>query len=125
MGQTKIESLFCKIGTIKFVCPIPGWLLKESHRVTPSMFAASKFFESDLKNCLGRFGCSGLKHLKTLSKLPKGMTCLHILNFVFAVYVDASQACNLLSFQLGTTGIGTVIPTRSWSLKVIFYRYYV
>jgi hypothetical protein len=37
---------------------------------------------------------------------------------IVAVYVDASTACNTLAFQLGQTGIGTTIPTRSWSLKV-------
>jgi hypothetical protein len=36
------------------------------------------------------------------------------------VYVDASDACNTLAFQLGQTAVGTTIPTRSWSLKVFF-----
>ena len=35
------------------------------------------------------------------------------------VYVDASDECNMVNFQLGTSGIGTTIPTRQWNLKVI------
>jgi hypothetical protein len=34
------------------------------------------------------------------------------------VLVDASDQCNLLSFQLGNNGHGTTIPTRSWNIKV-------
>ncbi len=34
--------------------------------------------------------------------------------------MDATPACNCLAFQLGGTGIGAVIPTRSFSIKVIF-----
>ena len=36
------------------------------------------------------------------------------------VYVDSSDRCNDLSFQLGGTATGvTAIPTRKWSIKVI------
>ncbi len=35
------------------------------------------------------------------------------------MYVDASPSCNNLNFQLGNTGVGTTIPTRTWSIKVI------
>ena len=88
---------------------------------TLSIYGRGVNFLSQIsKNCLARFCYRGLQDLKILSELLKGMTW-HLLNFVFAVYVDASQACNLLSFQLGPAGIGAVIPTRSWSLKVIFY----
>ena len=31
--------------------------------------------------------------------------------------MDASQQCNTLNFNLGTTAIGTSIGTRSWSIK--------
>ncbi len=37
------------------------------------------------------------------------------------VYVDSSDACNILSFQLGTTGVGTGLATRQWSIKVTQY----
>jgi hypothetical protein len=38
----------------------------------------------------------------------------------FLVYVDASESCNQLNFQLGPNGIGTAVATRSWNLKVIY-----
>jgi hypothetical protein len=35
------------------------------------------------------------------------------------MYVDASNMCNQLNFQLGVNGIGTTIPsTRSWNLQI-------
>lgn len=34
------------------------------------------------------------------------------------MYVDASEACNDLSFQLGANGIGTAVANRAWSIKV-------
>ncbi len=37
------------------------------------------------------------------------------------MYVDSSEACNKLSFQLGTTGVGTGLATRQWSIKVTQY----
>ena len=37
---------------------------------------------------------------------------------IFSVYVDATDACNTLAFQLGSVGVGTSIPSRSWNLKV-------
>ena len=38
------------------------------------------------------------------------------------MYVDASQACNELSFQLGTDALGVAaIATRSWTIKVNLY----
>ena len=42
---------------------------------------------------------------------------MEILPF-FSVYVDATDACNTLAFQLGSVGVGTSIPSRSWNLKV-------
>ncbi len=38
---------------------------------------------------------------------------------VLLVYVEASECCNDLTFKLGNMGIGTTIPGRSWSIKVI------
>ena len=35
----------------------------------------------------------------------------------FSVYVDSSDSCNALTFNMGQSGIGTGIPTRSWSIK--------
>ena len=32
--------------------------------------------------------------------------------------VDASNQCNVLSFQLGVNGIGASVASRSWNLKV-------
>ena len=40
------------------------------------------------------------------------------LAFIISVYVDASEMCNDVVFQLGQTGIGTAIATRKWSIKV-------
>ena len=34
------------------------------------------------------------------------------------MYVDATDACNTASFQLGSAPVGTSIPSRSWNLKV-------
>lgn len=34
------------------------------------------------------------------------------------MYVDASQSCNNLLFQLGNTPIGTSAATRSWNIKI-------
>ena len=34
------------------------------------------------------------------------------------MYVDASDCCNDLTFQLGETGLGTAIANRQWSIKV-------
>jgi hypothetical protein len=34
------------------------------------------------------------------------------------VLVDASNQCNVLSFQLGVNAIGTTVASRSWNLKV-------
>jgi len=38
------------------------------------------------------------------------------------VLVDASNQCNVLSFQLGVNGNGAAIVTRSWNIKVSFYQ---
>lgn len=36
-----------------------------------------------------------------------------------AVYVDASSACNTLTFQLGANGVGVMaLASRAWSIKV-------
>jgi len=37
------------------------------------------------------------------------------------VYVDASESCNDLVFQLGQSGMGAAISTRKWSIKVRSY----
>ena len=43
----------------------------------------------------------------------------HFLLFFSTVYVDSSERCNDLSFQLGGTATGvTAIATRKWSIKV-------
>ena len=34
------------------------------------------------------------------------------------MYVDASDSCNQLNFQLGPNGMGTAVATRTWNLKV-------
>ena len=34
------------------------------------------------------------------------------------MYVDASEMCNELAFQLGNSGMGTAITARDWSIKV-------
>ena len=37
------------------------------------------------------------------------------------MYVDSSEACNSLVFQLGSTAVGTAIPgNRRWNIKVIY-----
>jgi len=41
--------------------------------------------------------------------------------FHFLVYVDASEMCNDLVFQLGNTEVGANIMTRTWSIKVTQY----
>ena len=38
--------------------------------------------------------------------------------FFVSVYVDASEMCNELAFQLGNSGMGTAITARDWSIKV-------
>ena len=38
--------------------------------------------------------------------------------FIFAVYTDASQNCNDLTFLLGDTGVDTSLVTRSWSVRI-------
>ena len=49
-----------------------------------------------------------LQHISTINTI------------MFSVYTDASSNCNDLSFQLGSTGIGTTLPgSRSWQIKVI------
>ena len=35
------------------------------------------------------------------------------------MYVDASEMCNNIVFQLGQSGMGAAIATRKWSIKVI------
>ncbi len=35
------------------------------------------------------------------------------------VYMDTSDNCNMLCFQLGITANGATIPTRSWNIKAI------
>lgn len=37
------------------------------------------------------------------------------------MYFDASDACHDLNFQLGQTGIGTSLATRTWSIKITQY----
>ena len=37
---------------------------------------------------------------------------------LFSVYVDASEMCNNLVFQLGTNGNGATILERKWNIKV-------
>jgi len=34
------------------------------------------------------------------------------------MYVDSSDQCNELSMLLGTTAVGTTLPTRSWTIRV-------
>ncbi len=39
--------------------------------------------------------------------------------FITIVFVDSSDQCNMLNFQLGVNGVGTTISaSRSWNLKV-------
>ena len=38
---------------------------------------------------------------------------------IFPVYVDASEMCNDLVFQLGTNGNGATIMPRAWNIKVL------
>ena len=40
---------------------------------------------------------------------------------LFPVYVDASEMCNDLVFQLGTNGNGATIMPRAWNIKVPKY----
>ena len=40
---------------------------------------------------------------------------------ILLVYVDASDSCNDLVFQLGANGRGTNVAPRSWSIKVTQY----
>ena len=57
-------------------------------------------------------------NLRTLKEIFSNITGKHQTsaeNLFFAVYVDASEMCNTLAFQLGTTS--TV--TRAWTIKVI------
>ncbi len=35
-----------------------------------------------------------------------------------AVYVESDPNCNMLTFQLGTAGVGTALVGRQWSIKV-------
>jgi len=54
--------------------------------------------------------------------LDTPFTVLQIYIYVytsFTVFVDASDSCNQLNFQLGPNGIGTTVVTRSWNLKVL------
>merc|ERR1712226_1455074 len=37
------------------------------------------------------------------------------------MYLDASEACNDISFLLGSNGVGTTTPTRQWSVKISQY----
>ena len=39
--------------------------------------------------------------------------------FTFSVYVEASDACNTLTFQLGGAAIQATLATRQWSIKVV------
>ena len=39
-----------------------------------------------------------------------------------SVYVDASTACNDLTFLLGETASGTTLATRSWNIRVTQYE---
>ena len=41
-------------------------------------------------------------------------------NINFSVYVDASDMCNDLVFQIGQNGISATIVQRTWSIKVIY-----
>ena len=43
-------------------------------------------------------------------------------NFLL-VYVDISDACNALTFNLGQSGVGTTVPTRAWSIKVSIAKF--
>ena len=37
------------------------------------------------------------------------------------MYVDSSEACNDLTFQLGQMGVGTSVAARQWSIKITQY----
>ena len=37
------------------------------------------------------------------------------------MYVDASEFCNDLNFQLGSSAVGTTLATRTWSVKATQY----
>ncbi len=37
--------------------------------------------------------------------------------FIIAVYVEANDCCNELSFILGEEAIGTMAAQRAWSIK--------
>ena len=45
---------------------------------------------------------------------------MNIFLLILLVYVDASNDCNELSFQLGNNAVGIAnVATRSWSIKVL------
>ncbi len=37
--------------------------------------------------------------------------------------VDASDSCNMLNFQMGNTGVGNTVSTRSWNIKASIIKY--
>lgn len=39
-------------------------------------------------------------------------------NSGYHMYVDASNSCNMLNFQLGTNAMGTTLATRSWNIRI-------
>ena len=43
-------------------------------------------------------------------------------SFLSKVYVDASQACNDLSFLLGNNAVDTALAQRSWSIRISQYE---
>ena len=55
----------------------------------------------------------------SINIFPLWYTCGSPLRNYILVYVDSSERCNDLSFQLGATASGvTEIATRKWSIKV-------
>ena len=46
---------------------------------------------------------------------------INAINIFSVVYVQSSELCNELSFNLGGTAVGNSIGSRSWSIKVTKY----
>ena len=89
------------------------------HVYIARLFTLPLFYKFVLHKLMKQYQDSNLNYLGDQEKNVFLKMRLKLKIFCFTVYVDASENCNDLVFQLGQRGIGAAISLRKWSIKVI------
>ncbi len=66
-------------------------------------------------------GTNNGEHGINIFGVGKTKTFSHITINFLVVYVESSDCCNTLDFQLGANAVDAALANRQWSIKVCFF----